>query len=247
MCNVEKNIVWHEMGHLFGSIIANRLGECFGELQEVSFIEEIRNNPYVKFDKTENEFSYERSPHDIIQPCKIKDFYGYNNIMFLPQDKPEIHKRLEDAVKNKRKLFIYFFYLISGGLFNVYSAMGEKPLEEDDLDSCFDNKCFLMFSPGAGHDWDTCRIILGYGKFHLGKVIGFRDGCFGVLIRYNVFKDLENFIEKIQEKYCKKKLNKEESKQLYNDFSEQIESSCNIQEFVKEINEYIEKTISEIV
>jgi len=88
--------VWHEMGHIFGHIIAENLGSSFGKIGKVNF----GKSPHVIF--SENEFKLKG------QPTPGYDFYGQSNDCYTEQDL----EKIKAASLNTKKALCYILYLI---------------------------------------------------------------------------------------------------------------------------------------
>lgn len=230
---IPKAIIWHEMGHVFGDIIANSVGDNFGTIKEIVFTDK----PYVKFENNCGSYFYEGK-----ELAECRDFYGQRNRCI------DENITVKVAAFDKSRILAYILYLTFGGLFNIY-ACNDDPAEQD-FDDCFidDYKnCDLSkFYACGGNDWSKCRIVAGNQKLHLGKIIEFRNTLFFLLIECDVFKKLDSFINNVYIKYSGAKLSDGEAINLYRESKLAFSSLVDIDFFILKIKNLIEQTSKEI-
>lgn len=199
----EVNIsnVWHEMGHVIGNLICQKLGYKLGKITEIHL--KGINGSKVKYDNLF--FHVENSK----MHCHKEnlDFYGYPNCNYLDfSDEEEMKQKVET---NSKLLLFYFIQLFSGGIFNIYYLNKNPDFE------CFEN-CFRdtditnleSVNGRAGNDWTKCRRYLGYIKGNLGEIIYFRNELFNVFQEYKIFESFQSLIEKTAERFNEKIINK---------------------------------------
>ena len=92
---VEKQIVFHEFGHIFGLFLSKKMGYDFGELQKIAL--DSKNTPSVLLSK------------DIFKHINISHFDEYENL-----------KNRKELNLDKRRFLSYSLFVLSGAIFNVY-------------------------------------------------------------------------------------------------------------------------------
>lgn len=198
----EPNIsnVWHEMGHVIGNLICNKLGYNPGEIIEIHL--NGANGSKVSY---ENLFFHVEG----VKTCDIDilDFYGYSNCMYIESShEEELRAKVQN---NKKDFFIYLIELYLGGLFNIYyfnQAPNFKCFKECYTD--YESTSLECIEGRAGDDWTKSRKCLGYIRADLSEVIDFRNGLFYVLQEHDIFESFRNLIEETSERFNGKIIDK---------------------------------------
>lgn len=220
-------IVWHEMGHIFGRVIVQALGNEYGSIIKISL---LRYTPFVQFDEEKNQFILKAYFE------KDDDYYGYENVLL--DTRSDNFKKLERNEFDHRRLLCYVIYLLSGGLFNIY-IYNDSP-EEYDFETCFNNVeegTLLEEIRGCGgDDWNKSRILLGFAKFDLVEFKNFRQELFTLMKNTGFFTYCKDFITQIYIDNQNKTLGTQESAKLYFEAEQLFENFRNKNNLLDSIN-----------
>ena len=183
---LHNSIAWHELGHLTGHLIAERLGYNFGSVISV----DLSSNAKISVISPYN-------PLGRVLECLDK--YGYKNMCF--DDEQDI-ERIAELVKDKRMTLAYISYLVMGGLFNIY-AIKQDP-DVSDFEDCFTDSIELYTPDGltarAGNDWSKVRRLAQIEFWNIEQLKMFRAKLF-ILLKDRVFDLIDPVIKLIDEQY----------------------------------------------
>ena len=227
---VEKQIVYHEFGHVLGYYFSNELGFKFGEIEKIALEDK---NTFVKLFPTLYEF-----------PEKF--------------DSSDSEKLLGEVNDNKRKFICYVLYVVSGAVFNVYYF--PKMSKDVAFKKIFDNNNKTKdgkITARAGKDfrWIDRRMFhLKWGHYNLKKIINISRELFDILDKNLVFKHLiaeKRLIEVFEEKFNGRITSSEQTKdkQMIEDLLKNIDDAIplsNKEKLKSDINSLIDKYVEEI-
>lgn len=185
------SIAWHEMGHLTGHLIADRIGYNFGTVTSMDLSTNAKISIISQY-----------SPLGRVLECMDK--YGFKNMCF--DDEQDI-ERITELVKDKRMTLSYISYLIMGGLFNIY-AIKQDP-DSSDFEDCFTDSVELYvpddFTARAGNDWSKVRRLAQIEFWDIEQLKKFRTKLF-ILLKSRVFSLIDPVIKQIDDQYNGTKL-----------------------------------------
>lgn len=181
LSKVEKQLVFHEFGHIFGFLISKLLNYDFGIIKEVAlFVGNPKSNDY-KFQKTfvrlsSNLFRFKHG---------IKD-----------EDREFDMQRIKFNLNSDRKRLLNFImYILFGGVFNIFYHK-LKPTYGDFVDVFFDsteNEEYGEFKSKAGNDFTKIkmfRLDLDWGNYDFEKFKFMSLELFYILDKHLIFYHL---------------------------------------------------------
>lgn len=181
--------VWHEMGHLIALLICKKLGFDFGNVTKINF----GYKPRIVTDS---------NIYQIIGAEKIERRNFYNEKSMWHYEDSVIDEITKNA-SNHRRTLLYFVYLISGGLFNIYYI--EKTVTEEYMSKCFREDENYGYKFGylskGGSDWSKVKNIAGTQRWSMKFLTDFRTEVLELFLEYNVFENMSEFLEEINTQF----------------------------------------------
>lgn len=95
---VEKQVVYHEFGHLIGIVLSSIIGYDLGPIEEIC-LDSRENKSYIKLKN---------------------NLYTYKSDLSNEKKQFEIQKIQQKLNEDKKQVITYIMYLISGAVFNIY-------------------------------------------------------------------------------------------------------------------------------
>jgi len=222
---MDYNAFWHELGHLFGLILAEANGTKLAIAEKII----IKSN-CQKITIKEDDFK----PLDKTYPCN--DFYNQQNKCYEKDDEQRLELKLNDT---NRSLY-YFSYLLFGGIFHLFIFIENPTLEH--FEDCFAddelNVDIMGIYGQAGNDWSKLRRLASLKQWKLVHLKNLRLDIYKFLKKNKIFEKLTPKLEELYEEL-------KNSQTI--DGNNLIKSEEKLKEIFKDIPEFTSKYHNKIV
>jgi len=181
---IDYNAFWHELGHLFGLVLAEVNGNKLAGVKKNI----IKKNDQKIFTEGDDFKPINKTNCDI-------DFYGQQNMCYEKVNEQRLTLKLNDANKS----LYYFSYLLLGGIFQLFISIDNPTVK--DFEDCYTNDKLnddiKGISGRAENDWCKLRRLASLKQLDLSYFKNLRFDMYHFLKNNKIFEHLKPKVEKL--------------------------------------------------
>lgn len=189
----QKQLYAHEIGHMIGLLLNNRICKSFGIPTRISF---ANSDPIFEYNWTDEVFN-------VLREEVSTDFYGIRGyeIAHHRTDCRNTKNYIKKSYDTDR-LAPFITYLVLGGLFHLHwdSIINSYAIESKHYDEIFSDNSDANVATiigAAGSDWTKVRMYCAEYKIPYKILLEFREKLYKICLESGLFNQFENKVDEL--------------------------------------------------